>query len=375
MRAAITFERIIYAFSVSFSSRMSSQIELTALFSWAALPTQDASTLFDEPELHDALQWAGALPTTEKNEVLVALAARLPALDADKAATLLVLGGSLLEAGANPDCLADSGLAQLERLRQQYEAGQLPAKVTWRLTVVGLMAQLCRSAAARARLRQLPALLEWLAEREELSSHFDFVLQVAQMSDEEVLWVLFPAYETGLEVSVSQLNNVFHLLTLLQPLVRAQAPALRLRHAGPPIDPDILRYAHGATDLDPEATDYARFEWLTAGAYKGGPLDSMHVAWGEARVSALPRVRGRVVLLATDNEQRLKRSWDAGFFATAHDAIRPAVALLRVLPAAEVRQLLHELHPPAAPAAAAATPVAETGSPVRCSLWQRLWGK
>ena len=346
---------------------MFTQIALTTLFDWAVLPPGNADNLFDEPEVNDALAWAKTLSLPEKNDVLTSLSARLPALDAAKASALLVFGGSLVEDGASPTILLESGLEHLMRLQQLQDAGQPSAEAAWRFAVIGLMALLCRSAPGRALFKQQVETVAWLEANEDLSDHFNYLLRLVEISDEEVLWVLFPHHETGLEVSVSQVNNTFHLLTLLQPLVLAQAAALKLRKRPALASPALLRFAQGDHTAPHEGTDRNLWEWLNALAYEGGPLNSAQVAWGEAPVSSLPRVRGNVLLLATEREKYLQRSWDAGFLASMHDANRPAVLLRRLLPPTEVRSLLAEMH---APVATPAPPEA----PPR-SLWQRLWRK
>lgn len=78
-----------------------------------------------------------------------------------------------------------------------------------------------------------------------------------------------------------------------------------------------------------------------------------------------------VVVLATDDEHRMQRSWDLGFLAPVHGANCPEVRFNRYVPAAEVREVLAEIHPPVAPAAA---PLGLAPAPAR-SWWQRLLGR
>ncbi|MBD2769134.1 hypothetical protein IC235_14665 [Hymenobacter sp. BT664] len=322
---------------------MFQEIELANLFNWAVLPTDLAATPLQDPEAARALKWLHALPSAEQNDALARIGARLPDLDAAKSAALLVLTGRLVEDGASPDAVVPGGLAHLDRLRHLHEP---IAADTWCFSVIGLMAMLCRSASARALLKQQAELLTWLEEYEDLSDHFGYLLHMARAADEDVLWVLFPTNETGLEVSVAQVHNTFQLLTLLQPLVLEQAAGLKLTSHPVPIDPGLLRYARGDASTSPVEEDHARFEWLTTAAYLGGPLDSWQLAWGEAAVFSLPRVRGKVTLIATEKEARMARSWDVNFLALMHDANRPDVRFRRLLPAAEVRALLAEIHPP-----------------------------
>lgn len=366
-------------------------LELTRLQAWGVLPPADLAAIPADAEYQDAVRWASAQPRPVQHELLAALPAMLPQLHPAKAAAVLVLAGGLVENGADPDLLLPAALRHLQQLRDAHEAGELVADSAWHYTVLGIMAMLTRSARNRARLRAQPELLAWLSEHEGVSDHFQYLRHMAEVSDEPALWVLFPTYGTGLEVSVAQVNNTFHLLTLLQPLVGAQAATLRLRRPPGPTAPAVLAYAQGRTHDPPTEPDTARLEWLTADAY-AGPGQELHhasIAWGEAPVSSLPRLQGRVVLLADDPAQHIQRSWDAGFLTSVHDANRPAVELLRVLPAAEVQALLAELGtllqvpaevpaPPASAtitASATATPTAPATPAVRPGFWQRLLGR
>src|SRR6476661_464158 len=341
------------------------QAELTQLFNWSLLPEAEAESLMEAPEVVEASEWARQLAPDEQNEVLALLATRLPAADAAKASALLVLGGCLVEWGARPDVLVPAGLDHLWRLRTLYQERQRVPEAAWRLAIIGLMAMLARAAGARALLRAQPELMSWLDSHTELSDHFEFLVWISKVSDEDVLWVLFPEYETGLEVSVSQVYNTFHLLTLLQHTVRSFGRELKIRFYPPPPAPKLLRYAQGDQTVRPPRFDEAQFDWLNARAYEGGPLNGAEQAWGERPVWAQPRVRGRVVVIAREATQRLHRSWASSFLTGYHDALRPSVQVRRVLPPTEVRSLLDELHPRVDPA----PPVTAR------NFWQRLWGK
>lgn len=346
-------------------------IELTRLTNWGVLPLADATLLFEEPEINEVMRWAHTLPLAEQTELLEALPSRLPGLDALKASGVLVLGGGLVENGASPDALVLAGIKHLGRLRELFEEGQTLPEEAWRYAVISLMTMLCRSAAARAQWRAQADLVAWLQAHEDMSGHFFYLLRAAEMSDEDKLLLLFPAYETGLEIAISQVNNGFQLLTLVQPLVREHAAALRLRRPPAPTNPALLRYVQGDPEVPEVEGDVAQLNWLNALAYQGGPLNPLQLVWGEAPVSSLPRVRGLVVLLATDDEYRLHRSWDLGFLAPVHGANCPQVSFKRYLPASEVREVLAEIHPLVAPDSML---IASAPAPAR-SWWQRLLGR
>jgi hypothetical protein len=346
-------------------------IELARLTNWGVLPLADAALLFEEPDLNDVMHWAHTLPPAEQTELLEAIAGQLAGFEPLKASGVLVMGGGLVEGGADPDALVPAGMQHLARLRELFEEGEAPPEEAWRYAVISLMTMLCRSAAARAQWRAQADLIAWLQAHEDVSGHFFYLLRAAEMSDEDKLLILFPAYETGLEIAISQVNNGFQLLTLVQPLVRAHAAALGLRRPPAPTDPALLRYVQGDPEVPEADGDVAQLNWLNALAYQGGPLDSLQLVWGEMPVSALPRVQGVVVLLATDDEHRMQRSWDLGFLSPVHGANCPQVSFNRYVPAAEVRAVLAEIHLPVAPASGPASPAP---TPTR-SWWQRLLGR
>jgi len=359
------------------------EIELTRLTNWGVFPLADTTLLFDEPELNEVMRWAHTLPLAEQTELLQALPSRLPRLDPLKASGVLVMAGGLVENGADPDALAPAGMQHLARLRELVDQSETLPEDAWRYAVISLMTMLCRSATARAQWRAQADLVEWLQAHEELSGHFFYLLRAAEMSDENQLLILFPAYETGVEIAISQVNNGFQLLTLVQPLVREHAAALRLRRPPAPTDPALLRYIQGDPQMPEAEGDVAGLTWLNALAYQGGPLDALQLVWGEAPVWSLPRVHDLVVLLATDDEHRMQRSWDLGFLSPLHGANCPQVQLNRFLSAAEVRAVLADIHPPvvaAAPVASVAVapeqPLPPAAAPVLArGWWQRLLGR
>jgi hypothetical protein len=277
----------------------------------------------------------------------------------------------LVEQGGNPELAFAELFHCFQHLQALLDASIVPPEGAFRFTIMGLMTMLCRSAINRRQIQQEPGLEEWLEEHSEASDHFYYLSGIMQISDEESLYVLFPEYGTGLEVSVSQINNGFHLLTLLQPLLLQQSAALGLRDIYNPLDEELIRYASGDTTASPpsEGQDIALFGWLNALAYQGGPLDPLQMVWGEMPVRVLPRVHNRVVLLATEREAKLKRSWDSSFFAVLHGAHRPQVQVQRVLTTNEVAVTLHAIHPlVVAPATAPTEPLPPL------PWWKRLLG-
>ncbi|MCR5887943.1 hypothetical protein LRS06_09155 [Hymenobacter sp. J193] len=332
--------------------------------------------LIHEPEVEDFLAAANDLEAPEAAEALAAVADLLPTAQLAQGAVLAVCCGALVEKHNHAEIAFSAVWAYFQHLQALQAGGQAPPPQVWRFAVMGLMAMLCRSAVNRQQLQAQPHLAAWLTEHDDLSDHFYYLSGMLQVSDEASVYVLFPHYGTGIEVSVSQVNNVFHLLTLLQPLVVQQREALGLRLSYPPTNEQLLRYAQGVSaELPDENIDVARFEWLSAAAYKGGPLDSMQIAWGEAFVRDMPRVQGRVVLLAAELVGPPRRSWDIDFLAVLHDAHRPQVQLRQLLAPDTVAEVLTALHPPVPALAMSVSASSMPASSAGRSWWQRLLGR
>lgn len=347
--------------------------EWATLKTWALLPTtQPLAQLLGEPEVQDFMRALEDLPPAQQAEWLTELAELLPTLNLEPAAVLAVCCGAMVEDGADPEAAFPALWARFEQLRARVAEGEEVPAAAWKFTVMGLMTMLCRSVRNRQQLRAAPGLDTWLEAHEALSGHLYFLAGVWAGSDEPSLYVLLPEHGTGLEISISQLNNTFHLLTLLQPLLVAHSQALGL----PPLRPAPATTTHNNNDNDD--TIYAQFGWLNALAYEGGPLNPVQMAWGEATVRDLPQVDGRVVLLASTSAKNPSRSWNDGFCALLHDAQEPRVDFRHLLSAAEVAATLAAIHPPVAaptPSDTASTATTTLADPSAKRPWWQWLGK
>lgn len=351
--------------------------ELAALRIWSSLPTTLAPTeLVNEPEVQEFMTWTNELSTQDTHEALAMLTNLLPVADVAPASVLALCCGALVEQSSQATLAFPAVLTHFQRLQELVNVGAPPPAGAFRFTIMALMTMLCRSAANRHELLQQPGLADWLDVHDAISDHFYYLAGMLQVSDEDSIYVLFPEYGTGLEVSVNQVNNVYHLLTLLQPLIVQYQAKLGLRRISTALDPHLLRYAQGLTAERPiKEADAALFNWLNAAAYQGGPLDNRQIAWGELPVRNLPRVQEKVVLLGAALIGGPRRSWDVGFCTTLHAAHRPQVQLQQLLAPETVTQVLEALHPTVRPS----LPLAEDGSlgsviyPGR--WWQRLLGR
>jgi len=205
-------------------------IELPALRTWALLPTTlSPAKLAAKPEVQSFMVRLGELSAEECHEVLTELANLLPTVEVAPASVLALCCGALVEKSGHPELAFPALLTHFQRLQDLSDAGETPHEEAFRFTVMGMMTMLCRSVANRRQLQRQRGLAEWLDEHEAISNHLYYLAGVLQLTDEESLYVLFPEYGMGLEVSISQVNNSFHLLTLLQPLVVEHATALGLQ--------------------------------------------------------------------------------------------------------------------------------------------------
>ncbi|CAB3751628.1 hypothetical protein GQ57_04820 [Burkholderia sp. MSh2] len=295
---------------------------------------------------------------------LHACAAALPALHPNRAALLALLGGAIVERGADPRILFAAARAVLgawlrelapycaqaveeeddeaddearrdwhaarQRLdardeRQAWEVDALRAAVD--TLVLPLMAMLMRD---RDNHRDfvadaaLQALLDRMADNDSLPfDQLHYLRTASALTYDPECVVVLPASGTGFVASAHAVNNTFHAFTLLQRLIGEHAHALRI---GRPI----------AARIGDEEQDTSEFHWLQAHAYANGVLvDNLALAWGEAPLRNLTRKHGKCVLIALDTEEGIRRSWD-GFNGVCHPAQNPSMTLVRFLTPAEV---------------------------------------
>ena len=318
--------------------------------------------------------------------VLHAAAALLPGLHPWRAALLAILGGALVENGADPQRLFPAAVQRLagllaslepycagEPMEDDDEAGGEAAAeeaadvAAWRaaeaalealppaerlqvearrqavdMLVLPLMAMLMRDARNHRALLADEALCARIAAMSVNGTlPFDqlhFLHRAVQMAWEDELVVLLPASGAGMIVRAQGINNNFHAFSLLQDLFDQHAQALGLRPR--PAEAEAEDEDEDDDDASPRERDSARYLWLQATAYAGGELvDRMAWAWGEGTLRENARRQGRLVLVALDTDDRPERSW-SGFNQVFHSAQQPRMTLVRFLAADEVAAYL-----------------------------------
>lgn len=342
--------------------------ELLAVLHRPVLDETDLFTLDDFFELAEVDELrAQAQDRRRADAILHACAAELPALHPNRAALLALLGGAIVEGGADPRILFPAALARLgawlpelapfcaraveddddgatdderrdwhaarQRLdaldgRQGREIDALRDAVD--TLVLPLMAMLMRDRDNHGDLvadTALQALLERIADNDSLPfDQLHFLCAASALSYEPECVVVLPASGTGFVASAHAVNNTFHAFTLLQRLIGEHARTLRV---GKPIAPRS----------GDEDQDSSEFHWLQAHAYANGVLvDNLALAWGEAPLRS-HRKHGKCVLIALETEEGIKRSWN-GFNGVCHPAQNPSVTLVRFLTPEEVAAYL-----------------------------------
>lgn len=236
------------------------------------------------------------------------------------------------EEGAAPEeiaqwQLAEQRFAALDAAQQNALSEQCRAAET---LVLPLMAMLMRDLSNFRIFSQDLPLLQLIASCADnhilALTQLDYLQRAAGLTYDELV-VILPASRSGLLLDAHAINNVFHAISLLQPLLALHADALAIGR----INPQVLSHT---------AADRTCYQWLSALAYRQGMLqDEMALAWGEYALHELPRRAGKLVLVALEQKNFMKRSW-SGFCHPIHDAQLPDMRVKGYLTADEVELYL-----------------------------------
>ena len=330
-----------------------------------------AQAFFAQPQMRAFLQQVHQPAQTAA--ALQACAALLPELPAQNAALVALMGGSLVEDGADPRILfpvclqlLDLWLQQLQpfcaadtradpepdaqdieiwhQVQQRLQALSAPQRagiealqqaVEW--LVLPVMTMVLRDEGNHAAFiaqPRLQAMLEPMYCNDSLPlEQLYYLMQAAAISYEDELVVVLPASRTGFVARVHAANNGFHAFSMLQGVIRAHAKALNIR-------PALL--TSPTNHAEEEDSDSALFQWLQASAYAQGTLvNPMAWAFGEAPLRSFAMRHGKRVLIALDADNGPLRGW-SGFTSPCHDAQNPHAVFKRTLSAEEVAAFLSE---------------------------------
>jgi hypothetical protein len=301
----------------------------------------------------------------DANAILCACEPELPQLHPNRAALLALLGGAMVENGADPCILFSAAQSllgtwlcaiapycaietdddstpqgELAWLQAQQRLGALDEAQAREVRALGkaidtlvlpLMAMLMRDRGNHRYFiadAELLALVRQMEDNDSLPfGNLMYLRTASELTYESELIVLLPTSGTGFVADANGVNSTFHAFTLLQRLIGQHAGQLRVRQSMVPRSGD-------------EDSDTAEFHWLRANAFANAKLvDNMALAWGEAPLRCNVNKDGKCVLIALETRDRMSRSW-SGFNWVCHPAQNPQISLVRFLDSAEVASYL-----------------------------------
>ncbi|MEQ1501703.1 MAG: hypothetical protein ABMB14_05705 [Myxococcota bacterium] len=293
---------------------------------------QDA---FADPVFGRALRSVRDATPDARSAAIARLVPALDAPDAYQAARVALICGTIVEWGADPAIAGPAVLARLHRTlaRSPSGAGDPRGQRAVRFLGLAAMAMLTRDVGLRRSARGMSGFAEALIA--DPSAEASFVHQVLGLVDDLELTVLHPDRREGVRVSLEAVATVFHLLTLVQDL--------RPDWCGDdPPDPEVTAIARGDVPYTHPVTDHARFHLSD---HTGLEPNLGATLWGEMSPAEIPAIHGeRVVLVG--KVPFGSRSWDGGFFANFHDALRSRLRVLDVLDRDVVNAKLRALRDP-----------------------------
>ena len=294
------------------------------------------------PELRDAMNASAEVSTATHRELRIRVAQLIGTISSPTGAGMLAVWlGSAVEAGADPEetvgTLLDAFSERVEFLSESVsDTDDAELSVDEELDAgleflgQGLVAHLVRCPE-----RQLEAGRdELLMERLELVSHLSaglFWVEALLKQRSGQLVVLHAEQRKGVRVSYRNLNNCFHLFTLLQAALAEDMPG------GKQPDPQTVAVATGRVYDD--VNDSACWHY---GQPTSPSPNIVASVFGEASVDSIAEIDGEQVLLLWSPILQ-SRSWDGGFLAAPITAANPSVTLIANLSDDEVSRWYYRL--------------------------------
>ena len=209
-----------------------------------------------------------------------------------------------------------------------------------RFTGCAAMAMLCRDVETRKQARERIDLIQRAESARSDNPYAYYLAELLGMADDERLLVLDMTRRLGFRVHLTAIRNNFHLFTLLQDALLSHSSAQVWQ--GPRVHPLAVAVAKSErmlSDISPNEWgadgegETALWTYYTWQALKpDGSLRTLaekaagqtpHWVWGEGKPTEIPLLDGeRIVLLGP---LEMPRSWNCGFFAPLHPALRSSV--------------------------------------------------
>lgn len=221
------------------------------------------------------------------------------------------------------------------------------------LLTLAAMAVITRDREVRLWLREQD-IFPFLSYLAPFKDNVYYVQEVFKACVQLSLTVLAPKTGRGLRLAVNDINNCFHLFTLLEAEFYQRGWLEEL--ADYQWQEKIYRIAAG---LDQPRTDMliaAHQQYYTVqavrpdGSYQmivqteqGMQVDPAALIWGEMPPEAIPSFAGERIIIVDKEGMFAGRSWDVSFIAKCHDALKPSLEVTAVLSAAECRALWEKI--------------------------------
>lgn len=223
--------------------------------------------------------------------------------------------------------------------------------------VMCVMTRICRKRELREMLRNTEQLEDLCNYLSDYWGWYGYVSTVLGMTEEETVTVLFPEKQTGVEVVARQIDSSFLFMTLFQ-VELSKTGVFSDWGVSYTYNKDLDFKAHNLPQESDAAIqgDVACLEYYTGyalqpdGSYSitrtdetgKQVVDQITRVWGEQPLHTLPRIDGRIVILA-DSKPLMNRTWGEGFVTTVHDALRPEITLQKKLTAAEYEEWMEKV--------------------------------
>lgn len=276
----------------------------------APIWTENPAGAFGDP----AFRVVFAAPVASQAEVVNRLKSGLDAADGYQAARIALAIGTLVESGADPALAGLPTVNRLARALREPVADAARQERTVKFLGLAAMAMLTRDVAVRQAARKISGFAEAIADSEVAEAQF--VDRVLGLADDLPVLILHVDRAEAYRIRLDAVATNFHLFTLLAD----QFPSWC---GDDLLSPEVAAIARGEVALTQSVSDHARFhlfDWSGLDRHPGSSL------WGEASPVNIPTLdQERVVLVGA--KLFGARSWDAGFFANFHDALRSGLRI------------------------------------------------
>lgn len=307
---------------------------LEPVLAWARGPVAKTHP-FGSPAFRALFDKARSLPRDARGALVEGLLPALEVDDAFQASAIALSCGTLVEYGASPTIAALPILHRFLRALTSTE-GQVDGRAFGYFAIAS-MAHLARDVSIRIEARRIEKLREALASAEEVEPNITFVLRTLDLVDDMTLLVLAPQTSRGFRVRIEGVQTNFHLFTLLQGALIGAGLL-----AGEPTSEEVLAVAQGTVPHLETLHDHQRFHFhnWSAIAADGTPHKDLGATlWGESTPHLIPRHEG-VPIVVLGPPVLGARTWDSGFFANYHDALRASARVTADLSEEEVRAVI-----------------------------------